>query len=69
MEMQKTDEEITAELQKCLDDPRYFYNTYWQINGKPVTPISKEDWDTLTAQDVMLIRGRNSYRSKNNIES
>ena len=43
--MDMTEEEITAELEKCLADPRYFYNTYWQVDGKPVTPISEEEWN------------------------
>jgi len=40
-----TEEEMKAELEKCLADPRYFYNTYWQVDGKPVTPISEEEWN------------------------
>lgn len=35
------------EIQKCKDDPRYFYNNYCRINGQKVTWISKEEWNAI----------------------
>lgn len=43
-----TEEELKAEFLKCKDDLRYFYNTYWTINGKPVTPVIEEEWNHMT---------------------
>lgn len=34
-----------SEMEKCKNDPRYFYNTYATINGKPVEPLSVEEWN------------------------
>ena len=39
-----TEEEKTAEYERCKD-PLYVYNTYWQVNSKPVKPMTREEWD------------------------
>lgn len=39
------DEMLATEYKRCQDDPRYFYNTYWKVNGQPVTPLSEEEWN------------------------
>lgn len=57
-----TDEEMKAELEKCLADPRYFYNTYWQVDGKPVTPISQEEWDKMQVSFYFGGRGGRKYQ-------
>lgn len=38
------EEELKVEIEKCRNDLRYFYNTYWTVNGKPVKPVSEEEW-------------------------
>lgn len=39
-----------SELEKCKNDPRYFYNTYATVNGEPVEPLSEEEWNTRSLQ-------------------
>jgi hypothetical protein len=41
---QASEEEREAEYERCKD-PLYLYNNYWQIDGKPVTPMTREEWD------------------------
>lgn len=51
-----SEQEMQAEYIKCLNDMRYFYNTYWTINGEKVSPISQEQWDRM---NVRLVNKRN----------
>ena len=40
------DKEYIAEEYERCKDPRYFYNTYYQVDGKPVNPMSEEQWNS-----------------------
>lgn len=51
---------IAEEWERCKD-PRYFYNTYWQVDGKPVNPISEEQWNSYLE---MQENSRNNYVKK-----
>lgn len=45
-----------SELKKCMDDPRYFYNTYTNVGRE--RPLSQEEWDARLSQPR---RGRGRY--------
>lgn len=41
--VEPTQQFVDEEYKRC-EDPRYFYNTYYTIDGKAVKPISEEEW-------------------------
>lgn len=43
------------ELQKCKDDPFYFYSKYWEVKGQP--KMTREEYD---AWQAYLERVRNT---------
>lgn len=50
---QPTIEYYEAEMERCRD-PLYFYNNYWTVNGKPVKPMTQEEWDLHYQQSMEM---------------
>jgi hypothetical protein len=54
-------DEEQNELQKCIDEPWYFYNQYCTINGLPIKEkITKEEWEDMIKRLTFKSR-RRSY--------
>ena len=51
------DKECIAEEYERCKDPRYFYNTYYQVDGNPVNPMSEEQWNS-------YLEMQESYRNR-----
>lgn len=59
MEVKLSPEQI-AEIERCIADPVYFYNTYWvDKDGNHPKPITQEKWD-----DYMKISDEFKFRRR-----
>lgn len=57
-EQPPTKKEIAIECERCINDPVYFYNTYFLVNGKNPNPITQEQWDEFTKMSEEYQRNR-----------
>lgn len=50
-----TDQEITDEIQKCRDNPVYFYNNHWtdKFGNKP-SQITQAQWDYMNSKEFRI---------------
>ena len=52
------------ELERCKD-PRYFYNNYWRIDGRPVEPVSEQEWNDTMKHYPITLKKRNRLFNQN----
>lgn len=59
--------EILDEIEKCKNEPWYFYNTYFRVKGElPSRQLTKEDWDwmQLVARFPKILKFRGNVSRK-----
>lgn len=51
------------EMERCYNDPWYYYTHYHTVNGKAPRPISKEEWEQRNENDIKKrIKHKETYQ-------